>query len=246
MRLLLIRHGQTPANVRGDLDTASPGPGLTDLGRRQAEALAHALRDEPISGVYVSRLTRTHLTAAPLAAARGLTPVELAGIHEIEAGDFEGRRDPDAVRGYFGTVVAWVEGDLARAMPGGANGASFFSRFDGALGEIGMRHAPDATVAVVSHGAAIRVWAGARVPEFGREFAASSHLDNTGVVAVEGTPGSADGATPGRWRGLSWAGVPVGGAALRDPAAGDVTGDPVDDALASGSGRAISGPDGAS
>ena len=30
MRLLLIRHGQTPANVRGELDTAAPGPGLTD------------------------------------------------------------------------------------------------------------------------------------------------------------------------------------------------------------------------
>ena len=28
MRLLLIRHGQTPGNVLGQLDTAHPGPGL--------------------------------------------------------------------------------------------------------------------------------------------------------------------------------------------------------------------------
>ena len=34
MRLLLIRHGQTPSNVLGLLDTAVPGPGLTDLGDR--------------------------------------------------------------------------------------------------------------------------------------------------------------------------------------------------------------------
>ena len=29
MRILFVRHGQTPANVRGLLDTAAPGPGLT-------------------------------------------------------------------------------------------------------------------------------------------------------------------------------------------------------------------------
>ncbi|HEY8752878.1 MAG TPA: histidine phosphatase family protein, partial [Arthrobacter sp.] len=27
MKLLLIRHGQTPGNVLGQLDTAHPGPG---------------------------------------------------------------------------------------------------------------------------------------------------------------------------------------------------------------------------
>ena len=31
---LLIRHGQTPSNVAGALDTGRPGPGLTALGRR--------------------------------------------------------------------------------------------------------------------------------------------------------------------------------------------------------------------
>ena len=31
MRLVLIRHGQTPSNVCGLLDTAPPGPGLTHI-----------------------------------------------------------------------------------------------------------------------------------------------------------------------------------------------------------------------
>ena len=39
MRLLLVRHGQTPSNVAGLLDTALPGPGLTALGTRQAAAI---------------------------------------------------------------------------------------------------------------------------------------------------------------------------------------------------------------
>src|SRR5699024_5083913 len=33
MRLLLIRHGQTPSNVEGILDAGYPGPGLTALGQ---------------------------------------------------------------------------------------------------------------------------------------------------------------------------------------------------------------------
>lgn len=33
MRLLLIRHGETPTNVGYLLDTAVPGPGLTEIGR---------------------------------------------------------------------------------------------------------------------------------------------------------------------------------------------------------------------
>lgn len=71
MRLLLVRHGQTPSNVRFLLDTAVPGPGLTELGERQAAALPEALAGEDIDALYASTLTRAQLTAAPLAGARG-------------------------------------------------------------------------------------------------------------------------------------------------------------------------------
>ncbi|MFI5427738.1 histidine phosphatase family protein [Aeromicrobium sp. UC242_57] len=40
MRLILIRHGQTPANVDGVLESTVPGPGLTELGLEQAAELA--------------------------------------------------------------------------------------------------------------------------------------------------------------------------------------------------------------
>ena len=47
LRLVLARHGQTPANVAKTLDTVLPGPGLTDLGRLQAEALGKELAADP-------------------------------------------------------------------------------------------------------------------------------------------------------------------------------------------------------
>ena len=45
MRLLLIRHGQTPSNLKFLLDTAVPGAALTELGERQAAALPEALAE---------------------------------------------------------------------------------------------------------------------------------------------------------------------------------------------------------
>ncbi|HWH96911.1 MAG TPA: histidine phosphatase family protein [Pseudolysinimonas sp.] len=224
MRILFVRHGQTPANVRGILETTIPGPGLTELGRRQAEAVVDALGHESIAAIYVSTMIRTHETAAPLAAALGITPVELSGTHEIEAGDVEGRSDHDAVHSYLSTVFAWGSGDPSPVMPGGADGHAFFARFDGAISQIESAHPADATVVVVSHGAAIRVWTGARANNLGDGFTADNHLDNTGVVVLEGSVDTG-------WTALSWGGMPVGGARLADPAADDPTGDPLDEAL---------------
>lgn len=219
MRLLLIRHGQTPANVDGILATAHPGPGLTPLGRRQAEALPEALSGEAISAIYVSTLVRTHLTAAPLAQRLGLTPVETAGLHEIEAGDLEGRADLAAVRGYQGTLKAWGDGDLSHAMPGGPDGVAFFERFDGAIQRIAAAH-PEETVAIVSHGAAIRVWCGGVPGNVDPAFAIAHELDNTGIVAVSGSPETG-------WLLESWMGEPIGGAAVEDDGGPDPTGDPI-------------------
>jgi broad specificity phosphatase PhoE len=224
MRILLVRHGQTPANVRGILDTAAPGPGLTELGARQAHAVVDALGHESIAAIYVSTLVRTHETAAPLAAALGLTPIELPGTHEIEAGDVEGRSDHDAVRTYMTTVFAWGAGDPTPAMPGGPDGHAFFTRFDDSIAQVVAAHPDDATVVVVSHGAAIRVWTGARVSNLGDDFTADNHLDNTGVVVIEGSPGTG-------WTALSWGGMPLGGERLSDPAADDPTGESLDEAL---------------
>ena len=222
MRLLLIRHGQTPANVAGALDTAIPGLGLTGLGRAQAAAVPDALADERLDSVHATRLVRTQLTAGPLAAARGL-PVEVApGLEEVSAGSLEMRSDPDAVAGYVECLAAWMAGDLDRAMPGGPDGHAFWSRYDGAITAIADRHQPDQTAAVFSHGAAIRVFTtiATRMP---LERAHELGIANTGMAALEGDPGSG-------WRLQRWYGDPLGGTALLDTAAADVTGDSADDA----------------
>jgi probable phosphoglycerate mutase len=219
MRLLLIRHGQTPANVLGQLDTAAPGPGLTDLGVRQAAAIPHALRDEPIDAIFASTLVRTGLTAGPLAADRDLNVGVLQGLHEIEAGSLEGRSDRASARAYLETAFAWGSGNLDVRMPGGSDGHSFFERFDA---DIETVSAVAGTAAIFSHGAAIRVWTAGRAHNVPPIFAGTNELDNTGIVELSGSPEEG-------WTLLAWAGVPVGGADLVGATAEDPIGESLDD-----------------
>jgi broad specificity phosphatase PhoE len=216
VRLLLMRHGQTHANVSGELDTAHPGVDLTDLGRAQAAAAAKAIAGEHLDAIYVSSRVRTHQTAAPTAEERGLTPVELDGLQEIDAGDFEMRSDHDAVAGYIGAVATWLEGDLTHRMPGGETGEEFLSRYDAAVRRI-VEAGHDAAL-VVSHGAALRTWVSTRMAPHPDAPSATQPLHNTALIVLEG-----DHVTG--WEMVSWQGHPVGGDFLEDPAAEDPTGD---------------------
>ncbi|GHD95261.1 histidine phosphatase family protein [Streptomyces naganishii] len=217
MRLLLVRHGQTPSNLDGLLDTAPPGAGLTALGERQAAALPEALAGEDVEAVYASSLLRTRLTAAPLAAARGLDVLVRDGLREVAAGELE-MEPGDSPRGqrYMRTVLAWAAGDTALRMPGGESGAETLARLDAVVAEAADSGAR--TVVMVGHGAAVRLWTAARAHNLDADFAAVHSLRNTGVVILEGSP--ADG-----WKALSWAGALVPPAGESGPTGRPVPGE---------------------
>lgn len=217
MRLLLLRHGQTPSNVDGILDAGYPGPGLTALGRAQAEAVPGALAHESIAGLHVSRLLRTHETVAPLAAALDMSPRLTQGLEEISAGNFELRRDEEAVTAYQSSQARWAAGDLSGGLPGGETGEQFWARYTGALRHIAGLYADDATVVVVSHGAAIRVFASV-VADLGQDAWHERPLFNTGLVTLTGHPDVG-------WTLEDWISEPVGGAHLLGDVEHDVTAD---------------------
>ncbi|HEY1135006.1 MAG TPA: histidine phosphatase family protein [Nocardioides sp.] len=224
MRLILIRHGQTPANVAGQLDTAAPGLPLTELGRRQAAAVVPGLADEPVHGVYASDRTRAQETGAPIAADRGLDVGVLPGLGEIAAGEFEMRGDKEAIVGYLTCVAGWMRGDLSGAIRDGEDGHAFHARFDGAIREIAARHEPDHTVVAVAHGAAIRAWLGVLLGGVADDHFLFGGIQNTGGAWLEGDPDTG-------WELVRWSEEPVGGAHLEDHAAHDVTGESAEEAV---------------
>ncbi len=229
MRLLLIRHAQTTANVLGSLDTAAPGPLLTALGERQAAEVPQALAGVDIDAIFVSTLVRTSATAAPLARDRRLEMIELPGIHEIEAGELEGRADRESAKRYLETVFAWGQGQLEGFMPGATNGHDFFARFDASMADaaatVDALAGNVGTAVVFSHGAAIRVWIAARATNLPPMFAGSHHLDNTGIVELNGSPETG-------WSLMRWQGTPVGGPDLADAGARDPAGETLAEARA--------------
>ncbi|MCC3281268.1 MULTISPECIES: histidine phosphatase family protein [Arthrobacter] len=213
MRLILVRHGQTPSNIERLLDTDAPGPGLTELGMAQAAALPKALGHEQVSAVYASNLIRTQLTAQPLADALA-QPIEVReGLREVSAGTLEMRGDPESIQAYLRTVYAWVNGDLSVQMPGGPDGAETIGRFDEVVAE--LQRAGHGVPVVFSHGAIIRAWATLRARNVGPDFIVQNSLSNTGIVVLETTPRPE--ARGHAWELLTWQGEAVGGAALQDP-----------------------------
>ena len=69
--LYLVRHGQSVSNAVRRFQGMQDVP-LSELGRRQAEALAGALRGRRIAAVYSSPLQRARHTAELAAAMRDL------------------------------------------------------------------------------------------------------------------------------------------------------------------------------
>ncbi|GAB3872730.1 histidine phosphatase family protein [Terrabacter terrigena] len=195
MRLFLVRHGQTHANVARQLDTAVPGLDLTDEGREQARALADRLGGEDLGAIYTSDLVRTQQTAAPLAELLGLEMVVLPGLREIQAGDWEMTTDWQP---YVDAVVRWRD-DPQHMIPGGDSGAGFMSRYDAAIARIASDGHESAVA--VSHGAAMRVWCSASLG-LPADFFEERRLDNTHVVTMEGDPATG-------WSLLAWGDEPV-------------------------------------
>ncbi len=89
MRLILVRHalpervtgGQGRSEGRAD---GRADPGLTELGRRQAVRVAEALAGETVTAVRTSPMRRARDTAAPLAAALGLTAEVVPDLVEFD------------------------------------------------------------------------------------------------------------------------------------------------------------------
>lgn len=202
-RLVLVRHGQSHGNVARRLDTVPPGAALTDLGHRQAREFA-ASWSHPVGLVAHSQALRAVQTAGGiaggLASGRDLSPVELDGIYEVQAGDLENRNDQEAIDHFHGVYDRWLLGDLDERVPGGETGAEVLDRYLPTLTQLRMRYLDDdawqGDVVVVSHGAAIRLVSSVLAGVDGG-FAVEHHLANTQCVVLSPV-------TDGRWSCVQW------------------------------------------
>jgi probable phosphoglycerate mutase len=218
-RLVLVRHGQSHANVERLLDTQPPGAALSDLGHEQAKTFAREW-NHPVGLVAHSTALRAVETAAEIAGHLGLATVQLEGIHEVQVGALENRNDDEAIEEFNAIYQRWQEGDLDLPMPGGESAQQVLERYLPVVTQLRLRHLDDhawrGDVILVSHGAAIRLVA-AMLAGVDGGFALEHHLANTECVVLSPI-------TDGRWSCVQWS-------TLLPPFAPEPDAHPVEDAL---------------
>ena len=192
MKLVLVRHGQTSANITGALDTAEPGSPLNAEGERQVEAAVQTWQELSLPApqlIVTSNLIRTHQTARPLEERFGLTRIQNGDANEIQAGKLEMASDLVSVEQYVRTIGSWMQGDTQLKMEGGESGAETLARFNRVVRAACDQVGPDGCAVIVAHGAIIRYWSYMNSPEITFALAATKPVTNASLSVFEGEPG---------------------------------------------------------
>jgi len=153
-RLLMVRHGESRANAEGLAGGHRGDGGLTDLGRRQARALADRLamsRElDGASAFYTSTMPRAIETGDYLRDVLSpLEPVPDADLCEISVGEGDGLTWTEFVA-RFGSPN-WDVDPHEITAPGGESLMGFYERCRLAIERLVARH-PGELVVLVVHG----------------------------------------------------------------------------------------------
>jgi broad specificity phosphatase PhoE len=155
MRIILVRHGETPWNVTLQYQGQANVP-LNERGLEQARRAAQRLAPYGATGLYSSDITRAWQTAEVIGAALGLRPTAVPELREIDVGQWEGLT-PEELYRRFPDHMAEYRRDPARTVRlGGESYAQLQARALVALTRIQEAQQQGDVVVAVSHGGTIR------------------------------------------------------------------------------------------
>ena len=180
--IYLIRHAEAEGNlyrrIHGWYDAL-----VTDNGFKQIEALKARFADVQIDAVYSSDLYRTMTTARAIYEPKGLELHTDPELREMNLGDWEDKTW-GGMRHFNGEqLTRFNVSDPTWQAPNGESFGQLGERVEGAVRRIAQKH-PGQTIAIFSHGMAIRqVIANVKglAPEEWRNL---HHSDNTAVTCL--------------------------------------------------------------
>lgn len=182
-QIYLIRHGEAEGNLyrraQGQFEAD-----ITPKGHRQIAALAERFKDIHIDALYSSDLRRTRITAGAITKYHDL-PMNLEPrLREVCLGEWEDKPWGDLSRDYPEAMTAFNDDPEAWSAPGAESFAALGERMLAAIGDIAAAHEGQ-TVAVVSHGMAIRTLLASLLGVPSKEIRRLPHGDNTAVSLLE-------------------------------------------------------------
>jgi len=160
--LILVRHGQQQypeAGMRKFADWVDPP--LSELGRRQAEAVGRALAGRPVAAVYSSHLERARRTGEAIAARHGVEVQVDKALREIEMfRDLHTGANPVETFGRDAMLAAQQRFVATRrwdAYPATESGAELVARVIPAVDAAVAAH-PGGVVVIACHGGVINAY----------------------------------------------------------------------------------------
>ncbi len=181
--IYLIRH----AEAEGNLYRRAHGwynSTITDRGYRQIAALAKRFADTKFDAVYSSDRFRTMITALSIYKTHGLPLRTVRALREIDVGYWEDtpwaelkRTDPEQLSYFSNDAQKWH-------VDGCESFAEVRDRMRKALADIAEAH-PGETVAIFSHGMAMRIIIGTLQGMTLHEIDKTGHAENTAVAKLE-------------------------------------------------------------
>lgn len=179
--VLLIRHGQTRANISGFYMGRSDED-LNETGYKQVQELSERLADTQIDAIYTSPLKRTRTTAETVAKPHNLKPSSIEKLTEIQLGEWEGLHAEEIIRKW---PDLWQQSRIDPSVltfPGGESFKQVAER--GALAfETIVRLNPDSKVAIVTHDIIVRVMV-AHVLEVSNSIYRRIEISNASLTTV--------------------------------------------------------------
>lgn len=180
--LYLVRHGESEANAAGTFAGQHDSP-LTELGRRQAEIVAEALKDVPFDRIVSSDLSRARDTAEAIARRHGRRVETFRDLREIDVGAAEGKKIEDARQRPDWTPDSFTQ------WPGGESLDAALARVRARVDRL-VSEGPGTRICIVGHGGTTRILVSHYLGLLPKLYRHPTPSANTNITVVH-----ADGAT---------------------------------------------------
>jgi broad specificity phosphatase PhoE len=138
-RLHLVRHGQTDWNKESVFRGRADRP-LNMTGRREGLAVAFALEDTSLSGIYASPLVRAVQTMEETADRHGQEVKIVEDLTDIDFGAWQGKPKDEVAREHTDDYRRWMEHPEQMAFPGGESLVQAAERSRKAIEELAGEH----------------------------------------------------------------------------------------------------------
>lgn len=178
-KIYIVRHAEAEGNLYRRIQGHQNGA-VTPLGRRQIAAVQKRFASIHLDAVYSSDLIRAHETAKAVAAPSGVPVQTTPRLREVNVGIWEDQpwgnveyTQPDQMYNFSSDPEHWI-------VEGAERYADLRARMLSTVRELGERH-DGQTIAIVSHGMAIRTLLFALLDRPYSEFKDFPHGDNTAV-----------------------------------------------------------------